>query len=194
MRLRLIALTTLTTFAFLTSACAHHDRERERHGAMEGRGPMGQAGSMAQSSQMLVPGGMLFLQFDADRDYSISAEEVRTGLAAAFAAADTDKSGTLSLFEYKDWSRLALGSDLVLPDWMSVDRNENRTITEAEFDAAFLRIAGRLGLSEETPLNFAALVREVQPSFGGGGGSAAPGGRGGRSGGPGGGGRPPRAA
>lgn len=117
---------------------------------------------MPRVAQIIVPGGILLLRFDTDNDYKISTVEIEEGLTVSFDLADKDESGTLSLFEYRDWAALALGSPTALPDWMSVDRNQDRTISRMEFDGAFMRIAHRHGLTEDAPLELSMLVRDFE--------------------------------
>jgi len=119
-------------------------------------------GRMPRVAQVIVPGGILLVRFDENDDYQITSQEMARGLEASFDLADEDKSGTLSLFEYRDWASKALGSPTALPDWMSVDRNQDRTISETEFSEAYMRIGNRLGLTQDSPLELAALVRDFE--------------------------------
>lgn len=170
--------------ALLLASCAGHKGPPDhRRGDAQHRG--------GNSGQIIVSGGIFLARLDANNDYLISEEEVHNGLAAAFKQADVDQNGVLSTFEYRDWAEASLGSPTALPDWMMVDRNGNRSIVVDEFNDAFLRIAIHLGLSKETPIKTADLVRDFQPpTMQGGSGQLGQGGQGGR--GRGGGGRRPR--
>ena len=150
-------------------------------------------GHLANGAQIIAPGAILLLGFDEDGDYLIDEAEVARGLNHAFDRADQDGSGQLSLFEYRDWSAIALGSPTALPDWMTLDRNQDKTITREEFRKAFTRIAERHGLTQAHPLEVADLAREMEirnQKTGSVGQSRGSGGREGRKGG---GGRKPRA-
>jgi len=120
---------------------------------------------VAGLGQMVVPGAFVIFGCDTNQDNQITQAELNTGLLKAFAKADVDGTGVLTIFEYRDWSRASQGSDTALPDWMVVDRNSDRSITISEFQDAFSRIAVRLGLSDENPLSVNDLVMDFQPTI-----------------------------
>jgi hypothetical protein len=137
------------------------------------------------------PAALLFAGFDHDSDYVVSRGEFEVGLVGAFAIADEDASGRVSLFEYRAWASRALGSETALPGWITVDQNNNSSIEEAEFRAEFSRLAEVYGildggivladLTRDMPIQSAS--RKSAPSGGkGSGGRGGKGGGGGRRG------------
>jgi len=114
-----------------------------------------------QGGQVLKPGGLLFTGFDANNDYKVSREEFNSGIDLAFARADVDGSGQLSLYEYQDWAGLALGSKTALPAWIGMDRNGDNSIDQTEFHGEFTRLAEEYGLSSADGFVLAALTRDM---------------------------------
>jgi len=114
-----------------------------------------------QGGQVLKPGGLLFTGFDANNDYKVSREEFNSGIDLAFARADVDGSGQLSLYEYQDWAGLALGSKTALPAWIGMDRNGDNSIDQTEFRGEFTRLAEEYGLSSADGFVLAALTRDM---------------------------------
>lgn len=144
----ILLLTTLT-------ACAGPSAEHRPPG-----GPRG-GGIPLENGGFLKPAGLLFAGFDTDHDYKISPQEFAAGLDTAFARADTDHSGALSLFEYQNWAGRALGSPTALPAWMSVDQNGDNVISRDEFDAAFQTLANKYGLSAPGGIALSALTLDT---------------------------------
>ncbi|MEM1390114.1 MAG: hypothetical protein AAGG45_03455 [Pseudomonadota bacterium] len=83
----------------------------------------------------LKPGGGLFVSFDADTDGTITIEEVRAAIPAAFATADQNEDGNLSALEQQDWARSLPTRDDSLANPTRFDPNLDRRVDLAEFAA-----------------------------------------------------------
>ncbi|MEM7494055.1 MAG: hypothetical protein AAF296_11780 [Pseudomonadota bacterium] len=83
----------------------------------------------------LKPGGGLFVSFDTDTDGTITIEEVRSAIPAAFAAADTNEDGNLSALEQQDWAKSLPTRDDSLANPTRFDPNLDRRVDLAEFTA-----------------------------------------------------------
>jgi hypothetical protein len=166
-------LSILIATAILASCASPAKRHKQQRPASPG-------------AQIVKPAALLFAGFDHDSDYVVSRDEFEVGLIGAFAIADEDASGRLSLFEYRAWATRALGSETALPGWISVDRNNNSSIEEAEFHAEFGRLAELYGILEGG-IVLAELTRDMPilsaPRASGSGGGKGSGGRGGKGGG-----------
>lgn len=138
----------------LVAACAGPG---PRHGP-----PDGARGSIPlDNGGFMKPGALLFAVFDTNQDYTLSSQELDAGLDIAFTRADADHSGALSLFEYQNWAGRALGSPTALPAWMTVDKNDDTSITREEFRAAFRSLADGYGLTASSGLRLSALTMDT---------------------------------
>lgn len=110
------------------------------------------------SGLVLRPGGLFFASLDADGDFLISTAERIAGVEAAFATADRNGSGDLSLIEYADFAERALGARDAQPGVLGFDRDQDNRISPAEFRAGFEDLAARLAPEPGAALPFTALV------------------------------------
>lgn len=99
------------------------------------------AGRDTRGIRIAQPGALLLASFDADGSLSVSIEEVTMGAARAFARADANADGGVSIFEQQDWASAAGASDDALANTITFDSNIDRVITPAEFQAGLMRIA-----------------------------------------------------
>lgn len=87
-------------------------------------------------AQGLQPGGLLLASFDSNGDYRIDPAEQEAGIARAFAVADRDGDGAVSLIELGGFRALAFGDRDALPGPFTFDANQDGSVTAAEFTAA----------------------------------------------------------
>lgn len=102
-------------------------------------------------SDRLKPGGGLFVSFDADTDGTITLEEVRAAIPAAFAEADANADGNLSALEQQDWAKSLPTRDDSLANPTRFDPNLDRRVDLAEFTAVIESLHTDY-LNEETGL------------------------------------------
>ena len=89
----------------------------------------------------LVPGGGLFASFDANSDGRISAEELASGMRAAFLLADANADGQLGALEQQDWAADLPTRDDTLANPVRFDPNLDRVVTFEEFQAVIADLA-----------------------------------------------------
>ena len=86
-----------------------------------------------KKAKRLVPGGSLFVSFDANEDRVITPEEVTSGAEAAFLAADTNGDGSLSALEQISWAETLPIRDDTLSNPAYFDPNLDRMVSHEEF-------------------------------------------------------------
>ncbi|MCA8900361.1 MAG: hypothetical protein KDA53_03845 [Hyphomonas sp.] len=91
--------------------------------------------------ERLVPGGGLFLSFDADQDGRITTAELRAGTLAAFLTADTNEDGFLTAFEQISWAESLPTRDDTLTNPVRFDPNLDRSVSAEEFEAVITELA-----------------------------------------------------
>lgn len=89
----------------------------------------------------LRPGGGLLLSFDANGDGRIDADEIARGTALAFAAADADASGHVTILEQADWARSLPTRDETLANPTRFDPNLDRRVSPEEFAGVISALA-----------------------------------------------------
>lgn len=96
-----------------------------------------QRGQAYRQSAFLSGASLLFVQFDANKDYVTTREEVEAGARAEWtqAAGASDK---LTPIQFEAWAAKALGGPNLGPYRLAFDSNVNNEITAAEFSAAIL--------------------------------------------------------
>ncbi|MCG8441383.1 MAG: hypothetical protein MI723_06195, partial [Caulobacterales bacterium] len=125
-----------------------------------------QRGRGFEGLKVVRPAGLLFATFDRDGDYAISRTEISEGLARTYPDIDANGDGRSTLLEYADWAKRALGARDARPGRVAVDPDLDGVVTPAEFFQAFEGQATSYGLTEETPLPLAELLRKVEPPAG----------------------------
>ncbi|ABI78848.1 hypothetical protein HNE_0398 [Hyphomonas neptunium ATCC 15444] len=92
-------------------------------------------------AERLVPGGVLIVSFDANRDGVISQEELRTGITAAYQLADANGDGELTALEQQAWAAGMPVRDDTLANPVRFDPNLDRIVTYEEFYTVILQLA-----------------------------------------------------
>ncbi len=103
-------------------------------------------------------GALLLASFDDDRSLSVSLAEIEKNAESAFQRADTNNSGTLSIFEQQDWARAVGSDDGPLANTVTFDANIDRQITSDEFKAGLIRLGNSYMSEGETEILFADLL------------------------------------
>ena len=88
----------------------------------------------------LKPGGGLLASFDSNGDGRISRAELKTGIAAAFEAADANSDGELTALEQKAWADSLPTRDNSLANPVRFDPNLDRRVSLAEFSAVITNL------------------------------------------------------
>ena len=107
----------------------------------------------------ITAAGLLFASFDKNFDYLVDKNEFTTGQEASFKSADTDQSGTLSLFELADWRKAALGSLDAAPANLAFDKNYDQRITTEEFRNALNYVYNVNDKDGNSVLSFEEMIR-----------------------------------
>lgn len=94
-------------------------------------------GPAYRQSAFLSGAALLFVQFDADKDYVTSRAEAEAGARAEWARA-SGGGDKLTPIQFDEWSARALGGPNLGPYRLAFDSNVNNEITEAEFINAVL--------------------------------------------------------
>lgn len=97
--------------------------------------------SLAGKPERLVPGGVLIVSFDANGDGIITQEELREGIAAAFALADANGDGELTALEQQAWAANMPVRDDTLANPVRFDPNLDRIVTYEEFYTVVQQLA-----------------------------------------------------
>lgn len=90
--------------------------------------------------KVLEPSALILVGMDANQDFVINREELTAGAAASFAAADTNKSGTLTPVEHADWAAKWMGDRYASPGYMNFDANMDQGISPEEFSKELERL------------------------------------------------------
>lgn len=91
--------------------------------------------------ERLVPGGVLIVSFDANRDGVISRDELVEGIAVAFAEADANGDGEMTALEQQAWAASMPVRDDTLANPVRFDPNLDRIVTYEEFYTVVLQLA-----------------------------------------------------
>ncbi len=91
--------------------------------------------------ERLVPGGVLIVSFDANRDGVISQAELAEGIAVAFADADANGDGEMTALEQQAWAASMPVRDDTLANPVRFDPNLDRIVTYEEFYTVVLQLA-----------------------------------------------------
>lgn len=113
----------------LTAACAS--------GGRSGPPVDDRTGLAYRPSVFLSGAALLFVQFDADRDYATTRAEATAGAQAEWPRA-ANGAAVLTPIAFESWARSALGGPQIGPYRLAFDSNVNNEITPAEFSAAIL--------------------------------------------------------
>ena len=124
---------------------------------LPGAGELKQPAVPGGKRDRLVPGGGLFVSFDANRDGMVSVSEIETGIRMAFARADTNGDGVLSAFEQQDWARGLPTRDDTLANPVRFDPNLDRRVSVEEFSDVIIALAGDYREDDSSVIEIAAL-------------------------------------
>lgn len=94
-------------------------------------------GAAYRQSAFLTGAALLFVQFDADRDYATSRAETEAGARAEWSRA-SGGADKLTPIVFEQWAARALGGPQMGPFRLAFDTNVDNEITAAEFSAAIL--------------------------------------------------------
>lgn len=89
----------------------------------------------------LVPGGGLFLSFDANADGRISQAELDAGIADAFTNADANGDNALTALEQQAWATSLPTHDDSLANPVRFDPNLDRMVSVSEFSSVITDLA-----------------------------------------------------
>lgn len=94
-------------------------------------------GSAYRPSVFLSGAALLFVQFDADRNYETSRAEAEEGARTEWPRA-ANGAAVLTPIAFDTWARRALGGPNIGPYRLAFDGNVNNEITPEEFKAGIL--------------------------------------------------------
>ena len=97
--------------------------------------------SRLDGTARLVPGGGLIASFDTNEDGHVSADELTSGIRAAFASADANEDGRLTALEQQAWAESLPTRDDTLANPVRFDPNLDRVVTFEEFDMVIRQMA-----------------------------------------------------
>ena len=95
--------------------------------------------ALAALGRSAPPMALLLAGFDKNLDALVTRDELKAGIAAAFAAADADGNGEIGLAELGVWAEKWLGSADARPGRFDFDSSGVDRITRAEFEAELTR-------------------------------------------------------
>lgn len=107
--------------------------------------------------ERLLPGGGLFVSFDADRDGEVSMAEIDSGIRKAFETADADGNGVLTALEQQDWASQLPTRDQTLANPVRFDPNLDRRVSAEEFADVILGLASDYRDEQSEIIEIAAL-------------------------------------
>lgn len=116
---------------------------------------------------MKVPrtGALLFAGFDRNGDYKIDRAEVLAGIKSAFAYADMDKNGILSLVELERWRIDALGYENSTPTNFAFAPNFARTVSRETFSAVLSGVAESLDKDDQGELDGIIFMPDLLKNY-----------------------------
>lgn len=138
MRRILACLAVSTALPFLMAA---GDAETDDIVRLPGEAQRANGGPPQPKGMRYVPAGGLFASFDTNQDGTITAEELITGIRAAFAEADANEDGNLSALEQQAWAANLPIRDDTLANPVRFDPNLDRIVTPEEFEYVLLQLA-----------------------------------------------------
>ena len=108
---------------------------------LPGEGEVKQPARPGGPRDRLLPGGGLFMSFDADRNGEVSRAEIEAGISKAFETADTDGNGVLTALEQQAWAEDLPTRDDTLANPVRFDPNLDRRVSPEEFADVILELA-----------------------------------------------------
>jgi len=129
--MRRFVLLSLAAAAALAACSSGPPRRGDRDGEDD------RVGAAYRQSAFLTGAALLFVQFDADRDYATSRAETEAGARAEWARA-SGGADKLTPIVFEQWAARALGGPQMGPYRLAFDSNVDNEITATEFSAAIL--------------------------------------------------------
>lgn len=117
-------------------------------------------GAAYRQSVFLSGAALLFVQFDADRDYATTRAEAQAGAEAEWRRA-SEGAAVLSPIQFAAWSAKALGGPNLGPYRLAFDTNVNNEITQQEFTAAILERFDKFDADKDGMLRRADMTERL---------------------------------
>lgn len=152
----------------LVAACTGGPPRREKEGD-------DRVGAAYRQSAFLSGAALLFVQFDADRDYATTRTETQAGATAEWARA-SGGAAKMTPIAFEQWAARALGGPQVGPYRLAFDTNVDNEITAAEFSAAILDRFDRYDTDKDGVLRRPDMIERLPDQPRGGPGGGPPGG------------------
>lgn len=143
----------------LFSPTAHADQPETDLVRLPGQGEIRVEHSRFSRKDRLAPGGGLLVSFDGDGDGALSQAEFETGLTAAFASADGNGDGRLTVFEQRDWAERLPTRDDSLANPVRFDPNLDRLVSYGEFSDVIRNLASPYWDETQAALELSKLKR-----------------------------------
>lgn len=134
-------------------------------------------GAAYRASTFLSGAALLFVQFDADRNYTTSRAEAEAGAQAEWTRA-AEGAATLTPIRFETWAARVLGGPNIGPYRLAFDTNVNNEITAAEFSAAILAKFDKYDADKDGVVHRQEMVERVPEPQRDGPGAGGPGGEG----------------
>ncbi len=127
--------------ALCVNLAAHADTDDDELVRLPGQGEVrDQALRERTKADRLKPGAGLFITFDLDGNGRISADEMDTGIPAAFQNADANQDGYLTALEQRDWAGSLPTRDDSLANPFRFDPNLDRRVDLNEFTMVIVNL------------------------------------------------------
>jgi hypothetical protein len=110
---------------------------------------------------LLSTDALLFGDFDADGDFSVTNAEIEAGVTREFARADSNRDNSIGPIEFQNWANQVLGGTMTPPYRLDFDRNVDNSISAEEFRDEILARARAYDSDENGVVTRAELVRQV---------------------------------
>ncbi len=125
------------------------------------------SGAAYRASTFLSGAALLFVQFDADKDYATTRAEAEAGAQAEWTRA-SEGAATLTPIRFEAWAARTLGGPNIGPYRLAFDTNVNNEITPAEFSAAILAKFDKYDADKDGVVRRQEMVERVPESRRGG--------------------------
>ncbi|HKJ72747.1 MAG TPA: EF-hand domain-containing protein [Alphaproteobacteria bacterium] len=112
------------------------------------------------------PAALMLATLDTNNDQKVDRKELEAGADRAFASADTDGNGSVSIAELADWSKRWMGDAYALPGHFQFDEDQNDHISRKEFHDTFRRLFARFDQNKDGVLERSELLTMTLPGFG----------------------------
>ncbi len=110
---------------------------------------------------LLSTDAIMFSDFDADGDFSVTMAEADAGIARELARADANSDGSIGPIEYQNWANLVLGGSMTPPYRLDFDRNVDNVISAEEFRNELVARARGYDTDENGSIVRSEFVRQV---------------------------------